>query len=405
MRDFVLYNARIIDPGARVLRGYVRVKDGAIVAVAEGAPDDSVAGARIDAQGLLLTPGLVDVHTHGMHTYLYERSVDDLRDAAAALGRYGTTTVVPTIVPSINAACFDTLRALGDALPEIDTAHVPGLHLEGPFVAITGAACETRDGDMALLEELLAATGGRTRVMSIAPEVPGILPVIERLVEHGVTPFITHTRATVAETVAAIDAGARHATHFYDVFPMPEETDPGVRPVGVVETILADPRATCDFIADGIHVDPMAIRAAVAAKGAKGVCLITDASFGAGMPPGVYDTPWGYPVKVKPGNAPRIADAKHPMHGALAGSALTMNRGMRNLLDWIDLPVEQVWAMGTRRPAAVIEAEKKGRIAPGYDADLVLWRDDDLRPTKTWVGGRVVYDEARDPEAVEGSTV
>jgi N-acetylglucosamine-6-phosphate deacetylase len=236
--------------------------------------------------------------------------------------------------------------------------------------------------------------------MSIAPEVPNIIPVIERLVEAGVTPFITHTRANVEETVAAIQAGARHATHFYDVFAVPEETDPGVRPVGAVEAILGDPRGTCDFICDGIHVHPMAIRAAVAAKGWQGVSLITDASFGAGLGPGRYETPWGYPVEVKPGNAPRISEPEHPMHGALAGSALTMDQGVNNLLQWIDLPPEKVWAMATCNPARVIGATRKGRLQAGMDADLVLWREEAgvFRPARTWVGGRMVY-EATEVEA------
>ncbi|MBI2497232.1 MAG: N-acetylglucosamine-6-phosphate deacetylase, partial [Opitutae bacterium] len=119
--------------------------------------------------------------------------------------------------------------------------------------------------------------------------------------------FITHTRASVAQTEAAIDAGAVHATHFYDVFYPPTETDPGVRPVGAVETILADPRASVDFIADGIHVHPTAIRAALAAKTFAGVTLITDSNIGAGLPAGVYDTPWGYQVRVSPEEAARHA--------------------------------------------------------------------------------------------------
>ncbi|MCK5863280.1 MAG: amidohydrolase family protein, partial [Candidatus Hydrogenedentes bacterium] len=185
-----------------------------------------------------------------------------------------------------------------------------------------------------------------------------------------------------------------HATHFYDVFPVPEETDVGVRPVGVVETVLADPRATCDFIADGIHVHPTAIRAAVAAKGWQGVSLITDSSFGAGMPPGRYNTPWGYPVEVAAGNAPRIADPKHPDFGALAGSALTMNRGIQNLLGWLDLPPEQVWAMGTLNPAKILGMSNKGQLNVGMDADIVLWDKTDtaLEPVSTWVGGKQVYE-------------
>jgi N-acetylglucosamine-6-phosphate deacetylase len=132
----------------------------------------------------------------------------------------------------------------------------------------------------------------------------------------------------------------------------------------------------------------MAIRAAVAAKTFAGVVLITDSNIGAGLPPGVYETPWGYPVRVAPETA-----ARHATKNTLAGSALTMDRGMANLLRWLDLPPEQVWAMGTLNPARVLGLERKGRLDVGADADLVLWNDD-LTPAQTWVRGNCTYEKA-----------
>jgi len=118
-------------------------------------------------------------------------------------------------------------------------------------------------GDLGLLEDLVAACGRRVQAMSLSPDTPNILPIIERLRELGIVVFITHTRANLAQAQAAVAADARHATHFYDVFPMPEETDPGVRPAGAVEAYLAHPDTTVDFIADGCHVDPIVIQLAV----------------------------------------------------------------------------------------------------------------------------------------------
>ena len=258
-------------------------------------------------------------------------------------------------------------------------------------MALPGAGCEVIPGDLGLLDEILAACRRRARVMSLSPDTPGILPVIERLRERGVVPFVTHTRATLEQARAAFAAGARHATHFYDVFPLPPERDLGVRPAGLVEFFLAEPGATVDFIADGCHVDPVVIQMAARAKGCSGVSLITDANIGAGLPAGEYPTPWGYPVKVEPGNGARIADRGHPFFGALAGSALTMNAGMANLLRWLPFPPEQVWAMGTVNPARTAGLERKGQLAVGADADLVLWNED-LTPATTWVGGDMVYD-------------
>lgn len=391
MSSLLIRNVRALDPGKGILTGDVLVQDGRIVAI--GTVDQEKArGAKVEeGGGRLLTPGLIDVHTHGITQFLFEGGPEGLRNAAQALGQFGVTTVTPTLVPPNFAlgskkVWLENLAATAAVIPTIETVHIPGLHLEGPFLAITGAGCATMDGDLGLLEEILEAGGGKISVMSISPETPNILPVIRRLREKGIKVFLTHTRASVAQSVAALDAGATHATHFYDVFYPPAETDPGVRPVGAVESVLAHPKATVDFIADGIHVDPMAIRAAVAAKTWAGVVLITDSNIGAGSPPGIYETPWGFSVRVSPKEAARrIGD------NALAGSALTMDRGMANLLNWLSLPPELVWAMGTLNPARVLGLPSKGRLQPGADADLVLW-EEDITPAKTWLRGRYTYE-------------
>jgi N-acetylglucosamine-6-phosphate deacetylase len=323
-------------------------------------------------------------------SWLYEQSPESLLAGLAFLGRFGTTSVLPTLYRVMTRPSLPHLEALSHALGSVRGVSVPGWHLEGPFLRLPGAGADTIPGDLGLLDEILAATHGRTRAMSISPDTPKILPVIERLVERGITPFITHTHASVEETERAIDAGAHHATHFYDVFPVPEVREPGVRPCGAVEAILADPRCRVDFICDGVHVEPVAVRAALAAKGPGGVVLITDSNIGAGMPDGVYPTTFGFPVKVSAGNAARVHAPDRPNHGGLAGSALTMNVGIANLHRWLRRPTEQVWALGTSSPAAVVGLERKGRLAPGADADVVLWNDDFTAHT-TWVGGEVVW--------------
>lgn len=395
MPALLIRNVRILNPGRDTITGDVLVRGGRIVAVGE-IPPAAAADARaadgevavVEGSGRLLTPGLIDVHTHGVMHSLYESGPEGLKKTARELSRFGVTTVLPTIVPQIRDGWLDRLAEIAAAIPAVSEVSIPGLHLEGPFMAVGGAACPTLPADLELLEKILEACGDRLAIMSLSPDAPNIIPVIRRLREKHIRVFLTHTRANVEQTEAALDAGATHATHFYDVFYPPAETDPGVRPVGAMEALLADPRATVDFIADGVHVHPTAIRAAVAAKSWAGVVLITDSNIGAGLPAGVYETPWGYPVRVSPDDA-----ARHATKNFLAGSSLTMNRGMANLLRWLKLPPEQVWAMGTLNPARLLGLERKGRLEPGADADLVLW-EENLEPARTWVKGRSTYNRA-----------
>ena len=384
----VIRNAQLVFPGEGIRAGSVSIEQGKIAAFNPAATKaDAVI---VDAGGQLLTPGLIDVHTHGIGLFFYEREPDEILRGVCEMAQYGATCLLPTLYRVMDRKSLGHLAALAAALPQVRGMSVPGFHLEGPFLKLPGAGAQTVDGDLGLLDELLAVCAGRVTAMSISPDTPNILPVIERLCENHIVPFITHTRASPEQTEAAIDAGARHATHFYDVFPVPEEAEPGVRPVGAVEVILADKRVTVDFIADGTHVHPAAIRAALAAKGWPGIILITDSNIGAGMPPGRYPTTWNYPVEIGPRGGARIADPQHPNFGTLAGSALTMDAGMRNLFAWLELPPEQIWAMGTINTAQMLGLDHKGRLAIGADADLVLWNDE-LHPIKTWVGGTCVW--------------
>ena len=372
----------------------------------DGVKIEKIGFSKGSRSGYTLTPGLIDVHTHGIERFSYENP-EELIAGSRVLGKYGVTTFLPTVVPNpTNKNLLNDLSKLASAIEKIGTANIPGFHLEGPFVGIGGAACELIDGDVEFAKDMVSACKDKVSVVSIAPEVKNIIPVIEWLVDNSIVPFITHTKADVDQTVKAIEAGARHATHFYDVFYPPEINDGGVRPVGCVEAILADSRCSVDFICDGVHVHPMAIKAALAAKGWENTILATDSNIGSGLPEGIYDSPWGYKIKVAPGSGARIEDKSQPKHGRLAGSALTMDEGMNNLLSWLDLPEQHVWAMGTSNPARLLNLKNKGRIEEGCDADLVLWKkeNDKYKVVCTFVMGKCVYrDENEDLNGVIGN--
>jgi len=395
----LIENALLVRPGERTANGSVLIVGGEIALLDPSADQIPDPCKRLDARGALLTPGLVDIHTHGIHEFSYERDPQDLVEGVACLGRYGTTTVLPTLYSVLQRDSLGKLERLAAALANVQGVDAPGLHLEGPFLALPGAGAATVPGDLSLLDELLAAGGGRVLAMSVSPDSPHIIPVIERLRENHISVFLTHTRASVAETQSAIAAGARHATHFYNVFPCPPETEQGIRPLGAAEAILADPTCSVDFICDGIHVDPLMIRLALLAKGWYGLVAITDSNIGAGCGDGIYDTPWGYRVRVTQNNAVRVHRGDHPLHGLLAGSALTMDRALSNLIEWLPAPLHEVVALTTSNPARTVGLSQKGDLEAGADADLVLWRrtDSGLEAQQTWVRGNCVYERSESP--------
>lgn len=394
MADLVIRNVRVLQPGEGVIGSLLTTTDGKIAGVGGSDPKPTGKTEMIDGGGRLLTPGLIDIHTHGIHTFLYEKTPEQLISCTEVLPRYGTTTVLPTLYTTMNRRSLKHLESLARALDKVEHVRVPGFHMEGPFLALAGAGAETVPGDVGLLKEVLAAAGHKVTAMSVSPDTPNILPVIEHLLGCGIVVFITHTAATGAQTEAALKAGAQHATHFYNVFPPPPVTEPGTHPAGAVEAVLADPECTADFICDGVHVDPLVIRSTLAAKGWRGVILITDSNIGAGLPAGRYDTHWGFAVRTPGGGPARIDDPGSDKHGLLAGSSLTMDQGITNLRRWLGLPDEQVWAMGTLNPARLLRLDNLGGLRPGADADLVLWDelpDGGLRAERVWLGGRCIF--------------
>jgi len=192
-------NVQLIRPGEGIAPGRLLVEDGTITNVdppLESCPPDA---ERIDGGGRLLGPGLIDLHTHGVATFQFDSGPEALAAGAKVLPSFGVTCMAATIVPRTRPDLLGHLAEIADALPRMEGAQVPGLHLEGPFVALAGAGCATLPGDVAFLDELLDACRGRVLAMSISPDTPNILPVIARLRALGVAPFITHTAATAEQ--------------------------------------------------------------------------------------------------------------------------------------------------------------------------------------------------------------
>jgi len=394
---WLIHNVQVLRPGYGTIGRSLLVQGERIAAIDPSPQELPPNVTRVDGGGRLLTPGLIDLHIHGLMMKLFEASGADLLAAAACLPRFGVTCALPTLYRNMDRHSLPILKQLSEALDRWPTqrgARLPGFHMEGPFLARAGAGGLTFDGDVDWLNQLLDTAGPRVSAMSISPDTKDIVPVIHRLVEANIAVLMTHTAANVDQTQAAIDAGASHATHFYDVFHVPGRADAGIRPVGAVEAILADERVSVDFIADGVHVHPTAVRAALAAKGPQKILLISDSNVVAGLKPGIYECPPGELLRSGPSIGARVHAPGSERHNILNGSALTMNMGIANLKHWLKLPEHHIWAMGTRNVAQRMGLPRLGDMIVGYEADLVLWDHDEAgvpQAVQTWVGGRSVY--------------
>ncbi len=387
MADFVIINSRIVTDG-EILDGYCVVsEDGKIKNVTERKNADSFDAEIIDAQGSCLCPGFIDLHIHGLGDYLIDNGPDDLGRICRVLPKYGVTSFLPTVCPLPKGEDSDFAASL--AKGQYDGTEIIGFHFEGPFLALTGAlppeALGSADPDR--VKSLIDAVKPYKAVFSISPDFERVTELIPMMAENNTPVFITHTKADTKQTFEAIKAGACHATHFYDVFYAPDETEPGARPCGAVEAILADPDVSVDFITDGVHVEPAAVRMALNCKGKDKVCIITDANIGAGNEPGRYK--FGkMEVEIEYDGAP----ARMFPDMVLAGSGLTMNRGVKNAVDIYGIDFPTAVKMAGENPARVLRMDHiKGRIKEGYDSDIVLM-DEDCNVLKTWVRGKKCYD-------------
>jgi len=395
--DLIIDHACVVGESALLPDSAVEIGGGRILRIRPAGDDGSAPGdaARVDAGGRYLAPGFIDLHIHGMHRHLVDHSPADLAAAAAILPRYGVTGFLPTVCPLPSGRDAAALRALAETAPAAPGARVLGFHLEGPFLTLTGAISKDALGpaDPTRVEALMTAAAPYPAIFSIAPDMPGIEPLIRRMARSGAPVFMTHTAATVAETQRAIAAGACHATHFYDVFPVPPVTEGGVRPCGAVEAILAAPRVSVDFILDGVHVDPVAVQMALQCKGPDRVCLITDAMVGTGLPPGRHSFGGQDVLFAAPGAPARLADSPARKGGGLAGSGLTLNLAVRNAVQMAGTSLPQAVRMASANPAQVLGlAGSKGRLLPGYDADLVLF-DERFDVQQTWIAGTSVFNK------------
>ncbi len=368
-----------------IVSGYLIIENGKILEINQSQPQGEV----VDFGDFYIIPGFIDLHIHGIHHALVDNGVVDLKEICRTLPQYGVTGFLPTLAPRVKGEDAEFLATLANT--KSVGAEILGFHLEGPFLKITGSltADAIATAESSRVTALIEAAKPYKAIFSISPDVEGIESLVPLMSKNDTPVFITHTAATVEQTQRSIELGARHATHFYDVFPCPAVNEPGVRPCGAVEAVLADERVSVDFILDGVHVDPVAVRMAMKCKaeGPGKVCLITDANVGAGLEPGRFVFGNSGEIEFAYKGAPaRSVEGKY-----LAGSGLTMEQALKNAIKWLDIDLIQAVKLLTKNPAGVIGmGDRKGLLKAGYDADFLIL-DNDLEVIQTWINGNCFF--------------
>lgn len=366
-----LRSHRIVCPDG-TLDGEVVVEEGRIASVGAAASHDD---KLLELGERWLVPGYIDMHVHGGAGAQCNTSrEEEVAEVAGFHGRHGTTGLLATIA----AAPVDELRSALTAINRCTAPNVLGAHLEGPFLNPDHPGAmdpeQFLDPDLGLLENLLQA--GPVRLMTLAPELPGALELIQRLQRERILASIGHTAASEEQVQAAVGAGAIAATHVFNGMARFHHRDPGV-----VGAVLDRPAVSCELICDGFHVAPAAMRLLYRAKGPPGIRLVTDAIAAAGMPDGEYRL-GARPVTVTGGQA-RLTGGE-----AIAGSTLTMESAVQNAVRFLRIPVPEAVLMASTNAARLLGLERrKGAITPGLDADLVVL-DDRLSVEAVMVGGR-----------------
>ncbi len=381
--------------GGRVILGdeiaqglNVYFEDGLITAVTgEALPFDR----EIAAEGRYVSPGFIDLHTHGSGgADFLDGTADAFLTAAAMHARYGATTVIPTATSGELEQTLAMERAYEEALTRNDRgADMPGLHFEGPYFAMGQAgAQDPRHLRNPKPEEYLKILDGCKHILrwSIAPELPGALELGRELKRRGILAAIGHSDAEFSEVEAAWDAGYTHVTHLYSSMSTIHRKN-AYRYAGVLEAAYMIDGMTVEIIADGKHLPAELLKYVYKFKGPDRTALITDSMRGAGMPDG--PSVLGH---WKNGLAVVIEDgvAKLPDRTSFAGSVATFDRLVRNMVRMAGVPLTDAVKMAAATPARIMNLTDRGAIVPGLRADLTLF-DDDIRVSHVIVGGRDVY--------------
>jgi len=374
--------SRLYTPLEAIEQPVVLLEGSRIVAVSSRTKRPLPEGVqRVDFSDSILAPGYLDIHIHGGAGHdVMEADPAALPAVEQLLAKHGVTSYLPTTVTAPGDHILSALDRLATAIENAERdpasrgrrAQPVGIHLEGPFISFERRGVhppqDLRPPTLPVFERFWQASRGRIRMMTLAPELEGARAVIAEAVRCGVCVSLGHSDANLHHTQAAVEAGARHATHTFN----------GMRPLGhrepgIIAAVLTDSRLSADIIADGIHLHPTIVELFLKMKGPESAVLITDATAATGMPDGRYRLGW-FEVEVKNG----VCMAE----GALAGSVLTMDRAVRNVTKFAGWGLQPALRLATLNPAKVVGLSSRGKLEAGAEADIVvLSPDGEVRTT------------------------
>jgi N-acetylglucosamine-6-phosphate deacetylase len=383
-------NGRVITPYRLIENGTVLIDEGKITRVCTGYVD--FPGAQtIDAQNNYVSPGFIDIHTHGGggHDFM-DGTVEAFLGAAKMHALHGTTALVPTTLTSEMADLLQTFSVYSQARKEnTEGAQFLGLHLEGPYFAMSQkGAQDPRYIRLPEKEEYEAILNYSQDIIrwSAAPELQGAMEFGRALARRGILPSIAHTDATSDEVAEALENGFTHLTHLYSGMSGVMRRN-AFRYAGVIESAFLFDQLTVEIIADGIHLPPSLLQLIYKQKGPSRIALVTDSMRAAGMGPGesiLGGLKDGMKVIVEDGVA------KLPDRTAFAGSVATADLLVRNMIILAGVPLLHAIQMITSTPAQICRIEeRKGSLTTGKDADVVIF-DDNIQIKTTIINGRII---------------
>jgi N-acetylglucosamine-6-phosphate deacetylase len=364
----VITAALLVTPVEWIESPLVTVEDGHIAALRSRSDAEIPAGQLLNFPGLILAPGFIDIHIHGgAGRDAMEASESALEQIELQLVKHGVTAYLPTTVTAPQERILKALGGLGKLIATANKnqgrAAPLGIHLEGPFISHEKRGVHPPENLVSpsprAFDRFWQASAGNIRMMTIAPELPGAAETIQHGRTLGVHSSLGHSNATYQQAQLGISAGADHATHTFNAMRTLDHRDPGI-----LGAVLENDELTADIIADGIHVHPSVLALFLRAKGTDRAILITDAISATGMPDGIYSL-GGLEVQVSNGRC--------EYQGKLAGSVLTLDRAIRNVMSFAGWQLQQAVRLATLNPAQRLGiTDKRGLLAPGRRADLTV---------------------------------